>query len=1210
MNGNENNQSNRYDFQQMTDGEHVAPSSFDSSNNANSSQSQLASSEQALLAILGGGLQQMNTNNPNPNGYQRNVYRSDGSLNVPSGNMLNTSWPGYNPNFVQGRYDPPFQPYLMNQHPTQPFPQPMMGSTPSTPSQQSNLSSIGLPPQLSSALPSQKQNHFAQLLEQNPAASAQFPNTFAQRSAAPDDAASIPLHPNQSFANTPNSFPNLPYSLDPSHVSTQQLLSTYRDQVAPSVRPYPYRTADTFLPSQLLSTADLSKHVDMDSAAMPSAPVNNNISPAASSFPVIPSAPSTSPMASATFFEPTEFATPHDQTSTLEHPRSLLEWSSQMSSHTTPMAGASVPVSSLKSFYRMAYEAAKLCNLNPAALEPFEKQMLSDRLQDSLVLFHYLQVRNSICWLWRRNPTLPISKVEAQGVCADRCLFPLAILAYEFLVRYGYINYGCLSFESIVTPNIQNTSPSPQEKQKTIVVVGAGLTGLACARHLTSLFTQFTSSFSSKAESIPKIILLESKQRTGGRIYSRVTPPANASFTDQDAMHDLPNISEAMDFGFQFLTSGSDNVLFTLIEQQLGLQTFPLDGVDLLHNEQDNKMFDITNSKRLGALWTRLLHLASLLTNESSDMTSSNQFFQNFQSFLDEICPNHEPGPFTTEYMPHLSFKEILIFLIQKISSYLKLALDEKQFLTWSLISDHADDILHASKSNSDWNFDLGSSTPRVVKNGLSQLSWALQSYPYPLNIQYGKSVCEIKNEISKCYVHCTDSSVYEADHVVMACSPYRLTSEINIQPPLPSQILDNLKSTQYASGRKLILRYSKAFWKKDIRSFGVLPLYDNIEGDLSFSATGNSMPVSRVWNMFPITEQPILIADVMETAVGPGNEGASLIQILNSWLMDHFADQANDSAELLDCWEINWSNGNPMDGLFVQKSNLSDSGVIQKSGSFSLGCLHFAGDYLQSALSGSSMSKSYLAGISVCTEIINDLAQLGLTLPVMGETARNELEEYMQRTTTKHYDTDVEVQRHLSYRARYRLKRQERLDEHKEESELLVTELLGYIPEPPIKPSANPFLLYQKMQWHVCRALADDEKKKLTGDSEAKATINEIRAKLGKSWRQLDDLGKKPWVEEIAARREAYAGKNMRYQQLAKEYELRAEQIRNDHTAKARDEPIPEDETRLYILAQREEAEQKNIVDEDDGSHSAEGSDEEYRDDGGSSDSGGNALN
>ncbi|EPY49672.1 histone demethylase SWIRM2 [Schizosaccharomyces cryophilus OY26] len=1208
MNGNENNQNNRYDYHQMTEGEHGAASSFGSSNNANSSQSQLASSEQALLAILGGGLQQMNTNNANPNGLQRNVYRPDGSLNVPSANMLNTSWSGYNPNFVQGRYDTPFQPYLMSQHPSHSFAQPMMGSTPSTPSQHSNLSSMGLPPQISSTLPSHKQNHLTQLLEQHPAASTQFSNAFSQRSAVPEDSASIPLHPNQSFASTSTSFPNLPYSLDPSQVSTQQLLSTYREQVPSTVRPYSFRTADSFLPSQILSTADLSKHVDMDSATMPSVSVNSNISPAASSFPVIPSAPTTSPMASATFFEPAEFTTPHDQTSTVEHPRSLLEWSSQMSSHTTPIAGASVPVSSLKSFYRLAHEAAKLCNLDPAALEPFEKQMLSDRLQDSLVLFHYLQIRNSICWLWRRNPTLPISKVEAQGVCADRCLFPLAILAYEFLVRYGYINYGCLSFESIVTPNIQNTSPSPQEKQKTIIVVGAGLTGLACARHLTSLFTQFSSSFSSKGEAIPKIILLESKQRTGGRIYSRVIPSMNASFTDQDVMQDLPNVSEAIDFGFQFLTSGADNVLFTLIEQQLGLQTLPLEGVDLLRNDQDNKMFDISDSRRLGTLWTRLLQLASLLTNESNDTPVNNPFFQNFQSFLDEICPNHEHGPFVTENTPHLPFKQILVFLIQKINSYLKLSSEEKRFLTWCMISNDADDILHASKSSPDWNFDLGNLTPRVVKNGLSQLSWALQSYPYPLNIQYGKSVCEIKNDISKCYVHCTDSSVYEADHVVMTCSPYHLTSDIKIQPTLPSQILDNLKSTQYAPGRKLILRYTKVFWKKDIRSFGVLPLIDNIEDSLSFPATESSIPVSRIWNMFPVTEQPILVADVLETAVGHSNEGSTLIQTLNSWLMNHFADQTNDSAELLDCWEVNWSNDNSMDGLFVQKSNFSDSSILQKGGSFSLGCLHFVGDYTQPATSGSSLSKSYLAGISVCTGIINDLAQLGLALPVMGETARNELEEYMLRTTTKQYDTDTEVQRHLSYRARYRLKRQERLDEHKEESELLITELLGYLPEPPIKPSANPFLLYQKMQWHVCRALADDEKKKLTGDSEARATINEIRAKLGKSWRQLDDLGKKPWVEEIAARREAYAGKNIRYQQLAKEYELRAEQIRNDHSAKARDEPIPEDETRLYILAQREEAEQKNIVDEGDGSQSAEGSDEEYRDDGGSSDSGGNA--
>ncbi|KAJ5138436.1 uncharacterized protein N7515_003284 [Penicillium bovifimosum] len=49
----------------------------------------------------------------------------------------------------------------------------------------------------------------------------------------------------------------------------------------------------------------------------------------------------------------------------------------------------------------------------------------------------------------------------------------------------------------------------------TVVVIGAGMAGLGCARQLESLFRQYRN-----ADALPRVIVLEGRQRIGGRIYS------------------------------------------------------------------------------------------------------------------------------------------------------------------------------------------------------------------------------------------------------------------------------------------------------------------------------------------------------------------------------------------------------------------------------------------------------------------------------------------------------------------------------------------------------------------------------------------------------------------------------------------------------------------------------------------------------------------
>ncbi|KAI2822834.1 hypothetical protein CBS115989_1864 [Aspergillus niger] len=154
--------------------------------------------------------------------------------------------------------------------------------------------------------------------------------------------------------------------------------------------------------------------------------------------------------------------------------------------------------------------AAYASRLNPYALHKKEQELLQDHMCHLHVTV-YLNIRNGILRLWTRNPMLSVSKEEAMGCAKDYRWMNLASFAYEFLVRNGYINFGCVEIP---------VAPAPPKKGRrrdgpVIVVIGAGMAGLGCARHLEGLFNHYHDPLTS-----PRVIILEGRRRIGGRIYS------------------------------------------------------------------------------------------------------------------------------------------------------------------------------------------------------------------------------------------------------------------------------------------------------------------------------------------------------------------------------------------------------------------------------------------------------------------------------------------------------------------------------------------------------------------------------------------------------------------------------------------------------------------------------------------------------------------
>jgi monoamine oxidase len=131
----------------------------------------------------------------------------------------------------------------------------------------------------------------------------------------------------------------------------------------------------------------------------------------------------------------------------------------------------------------------------------------------------YLNIRNGILRLWIRNPLIGVMRDEAIGCAKDPRWFDVASICHEWLVRRGYINYGCLEHRERCAEKKKHRGG--KRKRKTIAVIGAGMSGLGCARQIEGLISEFESRFHEMGEDPPQVIVLEGRDRIGGRVYSR-----------------------------------------------------------------------------------------------------------------------------------------------------------------------------------------------------------------------------------------------------------------------------------------------------------------------------------------------------------------------------------------------------------------------------------------------------------------------------------------------------------------------------------------------------------------------------------------------------------------------------------------------------------------------------------------------------------------
>jgi len=110
------------------------------------------------------------------------------------------------------------------------------------------------------------------------------------------------------------------------------------------------------------------------------------------------------------------------------------------------------------------------------------------------------------------------------------------------------------------------------------------------------------------------------------------------------------------------------------------------------------------------------------------------------------------------------------------------------------------------------------------------------------------------------------------------------------------------------------------------------------------------------------------------------------------------------------------------------------------------------------------------------------------------------------------------------------------------------ITEALGPRPNRPTKTRMNPYILFASEKWEEAKNECKARKIALTGDQVVSIDRHEIRASLGKAWRNAPDDVKAPYIERCKDGRESALKAASDYEALVEAWDHKAAVIRAEY--------------------------------------------------------------
>ncbi|KAJ4345709.1 uncharacterized protein N0V89_011844 [Didymosphaeria variabile] len=880
-------------------------------------------------------------------------------------------------------------------------------------------------------------------------------------------------------------------------------------------------------------------------------------------------------------------------------------------------ANSSIPAAlSWGEFGRQCILAAESSRLNPFALHPGEYQLLRNHVTHAQVTI-YLNIRNAILRIWTKNPMVYVSLEEAVGCARDKRYFNLAKLAYAWLMRNGYINFGCIEVPNTAT--IASNTKVKRGARRTIVVVGAGMSGLGCARHLEALFAQLGDLWVNEGERPPRVIVLEGRPRIGGRVYSH-------PFLNQTGSTLPPGHRCTAEMGAQIVTGFEHgNPLNAIIRGQLGIPYHALRDNTILY-DYDGTVVERSQDLLVEKLYNDVLERASVYRNKPATFRTvegdrnlilfGREPSDNGEATIAELEHSDAPLPAhatntasTTEekpstgveklagrayqlsagFNPNISATQAIknmgwsvkadtpvvqsleLDSIAKASAYPTLGqtMDEgiKQYQKvldirprdLRLLNWHHANLEYANAASvnqlslSGWDQDIGNEFEgqhTEIIGGYQQVPRGLWQCPTKLDVRFKTVLKSVhynldERQIGKAVrVECTNGEILEADQLVLTTPLGVLKSgSITFQPPLPDWKQGVIERMGFGLLNKVILVYDQAFWEPDRDMFGLL---NEAEHQASLNPEDYARRRGRYylfWNCIKTSGKPTLVALMAGEAAhyAEATSNDQLVKEVTDRLDKMFAPShvPLPTETIVTRWRKDpFARGSY--SFVGPQTQAGDYDVMARPH----GPLHFAGE-ATCGTHPATVHGAYLSGLRAAAEVIESMVgPIKVPSPLIEKKAKPE-QPVGHPTLTTESKRKVE-QELVEPQPR---KQDSKYDEEYEAS--IIGEILEKLGERPLKPGragVNPFLLYTKDYWYICKKECDEKKRAATGDAHAKASKTEIRTALGLRWRTDSEEIKKPYLDQTQSAKDDAAANAATFKDRVAKWDEEAARIRRDY--------------------------------------------------------------